>query len=178
GAEIAFAAGAVMAGVSHQQDTWPVAQRAAEVVQATMGLAVAVAGVTAARARPAAIAPRPFAQQWLGQVLDTGDALGAVWDVLAWSLSHDRPLCFLAGPIQQSRSLSLSQQEPVFLATESSSVRSSNAGLRSGYWAMESRAPSEFSPASTSASSTRASAIPPRFDSFWRRGLTSVASVT
>src|SRR5262249_10527448 len=65
-------------------------------------LAVAVAGVTAARAGPAAVVPRPVVEQGLGQVLDTGDAFATVREVLSWSLSHDRHLPWARGRFRRA----------------------------------------------------------------------------
>jgi hypothetical protein len=97
-AERPLAGGAIMTGVRHLEDTGSVTGQTADVVQGPLAEAVAVAGVPATRTAPAAIVARPLANQGLGQVFDTGDAFGAVRDVLSRSRSHDRLLQWLPAP--------------------------------------------------------------------------------
>src|SRR5262249_946793 len=121
--ERALAGGAVVTGVDHLEDTRPVADQTAEVVQGALGNAVAVAGVATARAGPAAMAARPLTEKVLGEVFDTGNAFGAIRDVLPRSRPHDRLLRWGQGQAQKSRWPRRSQEEPAFLATLSAFFR-------------------------------------------------------
>ena len=96
-AEMASAAAAVVPGVDHLQNPRAVTQHTAEVVQAALGEAVPITGATATRARPAAMVPRPLAEQGLRQVFDTGDAFRAIRDVRSRPRSHDRLLRLATG---------------------------------------------------------------------------------
>ncbi|MBV8402528.1 MAG: hypothetical protein JOZ17_27985 [Acetobacteraceae bacterium] len=76
--EVPATAGAVMAGVEHDDVAGPSGERVAEVVESTAAATIAVGAVAAARAGPAAVIAAPDADVGSGQVVDAGDALGGV----------------------------------------------------------------------------------------------------
>src|SRR5213083_1449646 len=82
GIEGGVAGGAVMLGVSDVEAARPVAEEAAEVVQRAAAAAVAIPGVAAAWARPAAVVMGAPGAERRREIVATGDALGAVGNIL------------------------------------------------------------------------------------------------
>jgi len=107
-------------GVSHEQVTRTIVQQTAAAVQTTLAEAVPVTGATATRTRPMAMITRPLAEAGRGQVFHTGDAFGAIRDVLSRSRSHDRLLPLSTGPNPGEPITAMkSRKPPTFFATVS-----------------------------------------------------------
>ncbi|MGA9672998.1 MAG: hypothetical protein WBQ94_27610 [Terracidiphilus sp.] len=79
--EVTVAGDAVMLGVSDQKAAWPVAEKAADIVQRAAATTVAEAGTATAGAGAPAVVAGAARVEGGGQVFDTRDALGAVGDV-------------------------------------------------------------------------------------------------
>jgi len=122
GAEVKATGLATVLRVSDVKVAGPVPVRAAEVVEDAAAHAVAIAAPTAVRAATPTVAPRAASDQRPGQVLNTGDARGAVRDILPWwhsSLSSTS----VNGWRKQSEIDENLQGEPDFLATVSAILR-------------------------------------------------------
>jgi hypothetical protein len=84
GAEVKPTGLATVLGVKDVQFAGPVTVRAAEVVEEAVPPRVAIAAPAAVRAATPTVVPRAVLDQRPGQVLNTGNALGAVWDIFTW----------------------------------------------------------------------------------------------
>jgi hypothetical protein len=82
-AEVHPARLAAVLGVNNVQVSGAVAAQAAEVVKDAPAEGVAVAATAAKRAGPTAVVARARLDQGVGQILDTGDPLGTVRQVLS-----------------------------------------------------------------------------------------------
>ena len=83
GVEVFAALRAEVLGVEHDEVAGPAGEGVAEVVEGATPPAVAVGAVAAPRAGPAAVVTAPEADMGLGEVVDTGDALGGIGAVFA-----------------------------------------------------------------------------------------------
>src|SRR5262245_34565247 len=84
-AEVTTAVGAAMLGVGNHQINRAVGARVAQIVQGARGNSVATGAVTAAAATASRVVPASVCDTRLGKILDPGNALGDVGDVLAWA---------------------------------------------------------------------------------------------
>src|SRR5262245_39789809 len=108
-AEAATAAGAAMFGVGDDKIDGAVRARVAQVVQRPRGNRVAASAVAATAAPPRRVVAAAALDTWPGKVLDPGNALGDVGDVLAWtnhgspSVRNCPPLYILGMPLTRFR---------------------------------------------------------------------------
>src|SRR6266403_4745247 len=89
-AEVASAVGAVMFGVANNKINGTGWARVTQVVQGARGNRVAASAATAAAATPRRVVAASVFDTRLGKILDAGNALGDVGDVLAWA-RHGSP---------------------------------------------------------------------------------------
>lgn len=89
-AEVATAVAAPMLGGGNRQIDRTVRARVAQIVQGARGNSVATGAAPAAAATASRGVPAPAFDTRLGKVLDAGNALGDVGDVLTWA-KHGGP---------------------------------------------------------------------------------------
>jgi len=99
-AEVAITVGAVMFGVADHQIDRTARARIAQVVHGARGHSVASRAATAATATAGRVVAASAFDTRLGKILDAGNALGDVGDILAWirhgsSSVRNGPLLFI-----------------------------------------------------------------------------------
>jgi len=103
-AEVTIAVGTTMLGVADHENDGTVRARPAQVVQGARGSRIAPGAMAAALAPACRVVAASAFDTRLGKILDAGDTLGDIGDVLAWtrhgspSIRNNLPLFILRVP--------------------------------------------------------------------------------